>query len=82
MTRRFSLTTPDPDGPSTHMTSPRVATKSIPSNTSAYAGFGKLVQEVIGAAYQDILDRAPVTLLDAALTATSPARTLSDGGGR
>ena len=28
-----------------------IETGTIPSNTSAYAGFGKLVQEVIGAAY-------------------------------
>jgi sugar phosphate permease len=28
-----------------------IETGQIPQNTSAYAGFGKLVQEVIGAAY-------------------------------
>jgi EmrB/QacA subfamily drug resistance transporter len=33
-----------------------IETGSIPSNTSAYAGFGKLVQEVIGAAYSAFKD--------------------------
>jgi sugar phosphate permease len=28
-----------------------IETGAIPKNTTAYAGFGKLVQEVIGAAY-------------------------------
>jgi len=33
-----------------------IETGTIPSNTSAYAGFGKLVQEVIGAAYTAFKD--------------------------
>ncbi|MBV9204662.1 MAG: MFS transporter [Actinobacteria bacterium] len=33
-----------------------IETGSIPQNTSAYAGFGKLVQEVIGAAYTSFHD--------------------------
>src|SRR5690348_11799187 len=33
-----------------------IETGQIPQNTSAYAGFGKLVQEVIGAAYQAFHD--------------------------
>jgi len=33
-----------------------IETGTIPNNTSAYAGFGKLVQEVIGAAYQAFKD--------------------------